>query len=101
MNRELLERMHEEATGLDPKRGADRVSRAEEIVSRLNLDEDEFAFANDPKEISDGWKNGRKWSKGAQYGNRICLGYTRKGSAGRVTNAVFLDLLVNVADTDY
>lgn len=91
MTREQLEKIYEDETGLDAKRGSRRVDQLEEIVTRFSLSENDFTITDEPDEINYGWRNGRKWSVGSQIGNKFCLGYSNRGTRrDNCHNAIFV-----------
>lgn len=89
MNRQQLEKMYEEKTGLDARRGASRIDIMERVIKEKGVAN--FDLIDDPEEINYGWQEGRRWSAGTQIDNKICLGYTNRGTRrGNCRSAIFM-----------
>ena len=89
MNRQQLEKMYEEKTGLSAQRGSGRIDIIERVIKEQGVTK--FDLIDDPDEINWGWQEGRRWSAGAQIDNKICLGYTNRGTKrNNCRNAIFM-----------
>ena len=91
MNRNELEKLYEDQTGLSARRGSARIDQMESVVNEFNLSSIDFHLVDDPDEINYGWQEGRSWHVGKRIGNTVCLGYTNKGSRrDNCVNAIFM-----------
>ncbi len=96
MNRNELETLYTEQTGLNAKRGERRIDILENEVKARGLKAGQFHLIDSPSEINNGWRKGRRWWAGKEIDNMVCLGYSNKGTRrDNCTNAVFM-----VIDTD-
>jgi hypothetical protein len=83
--REELEKIYEDATGLDARRGSSRIDILEAWIKEHKIEK--FRLYDDPNKSHRDYQKGVRWYAGSQNGDTIMLGYTNKGQ--RCTNAVF------------
>ena len=56
MNRNELEKLYEDQTGLSARRGSTRIDHMESVVNEFGLSASDFHLVDDPNEINYGWK---------------------------------------------
>jgi len=87
MNREMLERCYEDATGLDARRGQGRIDNLESWIAEHKIKN--FQIFNDTDKPARDWERGIRWYAGTQHDDTICLGYTSGRGSFVYKNVIF------------